>query len=184
MLIKQESISLEKPDSWDFWQIANSILNQGKCAIPPLFSGIEVLSSASDKAILFLKNFSKNYDFDGSGISLPIFHSRTNLKLNNISVTPNLVKKTMTNLDSDSSKMSGLHCNPLVVPKNCETEVSYILAELFNICLKECCFSKCWKVLSFKILAFSFSSKLDWGSCLSCLLENWTLHLFYEVSFS
>ena len=35
----------------------------------------------------------------------------------------------------------------MVVLKNCEPELSYILAELFNKCLKESCFSDCWKVL-------------------------------------
>ena len=32
--------------------------------------------------------------------------------------------------------------------KNCEPELSYILAELFNNCLKESCFPDCWKVSS------------------------------------
>ena len=31
--------------------------------------------------------------------------------------------------------------------KNGEPELSYILAELFNKCLKESCFLDCWKVL-------------------------------------
>ena len=35
-----------------------------------------------------------------------------------------------------------------MVLKNCEPELSYILAELFNKCLKESCFSDCWKVSS------------------------------------
>ena len=43
--------------------------------------------SASDKAKLFAKNFSKNSNLDDSGISLPTFPSRTYLKLHNISVT-------------------------------------------------------------------------------------------------
>ena len=30
--------------------------------------------------------------------------------------------------------------------KNCEPELSYILAELFNNCLMESCFPDCWKV--------------------------------------
>ena len=34
----------------------------------------------------------------------------------------------------------------MVVLKNCERELSYILAELFNKCLKESCFPDCWKV--------------------------------------
>ena len=34
------------------------------------------------------------------------------------------------------------------VLKNCELELSYILAELFNKCLKESCFPDCWQVSS------------------------------------
>ena len=34
------------------------------------------------------------------------------------------------------------------VLQNCEPELSYILAELFNKCLKESCFPDCWKVSS------------------------------------
>ena len=36
----------------------------------------------------------------------------------------------------------------MVVLKNYEPELSYILAELFNKCLKESCFPDCWKVSS------------------------------------
>ena len=35
-----------------------------------------------------------------------------------------------------------------MVLKNCESELSYILVELFNKCLKESTFSDCWKVSS------------------------------------
>ena len=34
----------------------------------------------------------------------------------------------------------------MLVLKNCEPELSYILAKLFNKCLKESCFPDCWKV--------------------------------------
>ena len=34
----------------------------------------------------------------------------------------------------------------MVVLKNCQPEFSYILAELFNRCLKKSCFPDCWKV--------------------------------------
>ena len=107
--------------------------------MPPLFIGPEVLSSASDKAKLFAKYFSKDSNLDDLGISL----SRANLKLY-MSVTPKMVKKVIMSLDS--SKASGSNCIPVVVLKNCEPELSYILAKLFNICLKEYCFPDCWKV--------------------------------------
>ena len=45
-----------------------------------------------------------------------------------------------------SSKVSGPDCMPVVVLKHCEPELSYILAELFNMCLKESCFPDCQKV--------------------------------------
>ena len=82
----KESITSQKLGSGDFWQIANSVLNRGKSAIPPLFNGPDVLSSASDKAKLFAENFSMNSYLDYSGISLPVFPSRNNLKLHNVSV--------------------------------------------------------------------------------------------------
>ena len=34
----------------------------------------------------------------------------------------------------------------MVVLKDYELELSYMLAELFNKCLKESCFPDCWKV--------------------------------------
>ena len=43
---------------------------------------------------------------------------------------------------------SGPDCIPVVVLKNCEPELSYILAELFNKCLEESCFPDYWKLLS------------------------------------
>ena len=103
-----------------------------------------LLYSASDKAKLFAKNFSENSNLDDLGISLPVFPSRTNLKLHNISITPKMVKNVITNLDS--SKVACPDCIPVLVVKNCETELSYILARLFNMCLKESCFPHCWKV--------------------------------------
>ena len=101
-------------------------------------------SAASDRGKLFAEKFFKISNLDNSGISLPVFPSRTNLKLLNISVTLKMVKKVISNLDL--LKASDPDCIPLVVLKKCEPELSYILAELFNRCLKESCFPDCWKV--------------------------------------
>ena len=68
----RKSIISQKLDSRDFRWIANSVLNKSKSAIPPLFNGPEVLSSASDKAKLFAKNFFKNSNLDDS-VSLYLF---------------------------------------------------------------------------------------------------------------
>ena len=75
------------------------VLNKGKSAITPLFNGLKELSSY-DKAKLCAKNFSKNSNLDDLGISWLVFPYRTNMKLHNISVTPNFVKKVITKLDS------------------------------------------------------------------------------------
>ena len=85
-LIKHESITSQKFGSCDFSQIANSVLKKGKSAIPLLFDGPKVLSSAHDWAKLFSENFSKNSILDDSAISLRVFLCRTNLKLHNISL--------------------------------------------------------------------------------------------------
>ena len=137
----KESIT-SRLGSCDFWRIANSVLNKGKSAIPPLFNGLDVLSSASDKAKLFPENFSKNSNLNDAGISSPVFLSRTNLKVH-ISVSPKMVKKVIR---FDLSKASGPDCIPVLVLKNCEPVLSYILAELFNKCVKESYFPDCWKV--------------------------------------
>ena len=82
---------------------------------------------------------------------MPVSPSRTNLKLYNFSITPKMVKKVKTKLGS--SKASGPDGIPVAVLKNCEPKLSYILAELFNMCLKEFCFPDCWKV-SLVVLVF------------------------------
>ena len=64
-------------------------------------------------------------------ISLPVFPSRTNLKLPNVFVTHKMVKKVIMNLDL--SKAFGPDGIPVVVLKNYGPELSYILAELLQI---------------------------------------------------
>ena len=105
-----------------------------------------MLSSTPDKAKFFLKAFLGTLILMASGISIPVFLSRTNLRLHNISVTPKMIKKVITNLVS--SKASGPDYVPVVVLKNCEPELSYIPAELNHMCPKESCFPDCLKVSS------------------------------------
>ena len=87
-----ESITSQRLRCRDFWRITNCVFNKGKSAISPLFNGPDVLSSVY-KAKLFAKNVSENFNFDDSGISLPVLPFRTNLKLHNISVTSRMIKK-------------------------------------------------------------------------------------------
>ena len=129
ILIKQKSLSLLR-------NLAHLTFGDLLIALSTnvnLLYGPKVLFSASDKVKLFAENFSKNSNFDDSDMY------RTNLKMHNITVTPKLVKKVITNL---SSKACCPDCILVVVLKNCEPELSYILAELFNMCR----FPDFWKV--------------------------------------
>ena len=54
MLNKTKIITFQKHCSQDFWRIANSVFHKGK------FNSQKVVSSVSDKAKLFAKNFFKN----------------------------------------------------------------------------------------------------------------------------
>ena len=57
-----------------------------------------------------------------------------------------MVKKVITNLDS--SKASGPDCIPVVVVRNYEPKLSYMLAELLNKFWKQSCFPNSWKLSS------------------------------------
>ena len=57
-----------------------------------------------------------------------------------------MLQKVKTNIDL--RKASDPDCIPVVVVKSCEPELSYMLAELFNKCLKESYFPNWWKVSS------------------------------------
>ena len=54
---------------------------------------------------------------------------------------------TKNHIYLNQTKASGHDCIPVVVLKNCEPELLYILAELSNMCLKESSFLDCWEVL-------------------------------------
>ena len=102
------------------------------------------MSSASGEANFFAQKFSKNSDLNDSDISLPVFPSRTNPKLHNISVTTKMVEKVTMKLDS--SKVSGPDYVSVVVLNIFEPEISYILSDLFSKFLKESYCPECWKV--------------------------------------
>ena len=111
-----------------------------------LFNSLELLSSSSDKAKLLPENLYKNCNLDDPGISLLAFPSIITLKLHNTAVTSKLVKKFIMNVDMP--KASGQDCIPVVVLENCEPELSNRVAEIFNKCLIESCFSDFWKASS------------------------------------
>ena len=97
MVIKQKSLSLPRKVALvAFGELL--IVFSAKVNLLYFLYLIDLRSFASDKAKLFAKNVSKISNLDDSGIALPAFTSRTNLKRHNIHVTPKLVKKVITNL--------------------------------------------------------------------------------------
>ena len=115
------AITSQKLGSHNFWRIGNTVLNNGK-------------------------RFSKNSSLDGFGISLPVFPSRTNLKLHDNNVALKSVKEVIISVNF--SEVFDPNCIPVVVLAKCEPELSYIQAEMSDMCLKESCFTDWWKILS------------------------------------
>ena len=70
-----------------------------------------------------------------------------------------MVKKVIMN--PDLSKSSGPDCIPEVVLKSCELELSYILAEIFNKCLKKSYFPDCGTV---SLVVSVFKNVGDWST--------------------
>ena len=68
-----------------------------------------------------------------------------------------MVKKLIMNLDL--LKASGANCILVVVLKNCKPELSYILVELCNKCLKKYCFPDCLEV---SLVAPVFKNVGEW----------------------
>ena len=102
--MKQKSLSLPR-------KLTESV-------IPPLFNVPEVFLSASDKAKFLAKCFSRNPNLDDSSNFLPLFLSRTNLRLHNISVTPKIINTFALPM------ISGPNFIPAVFLGNCEPELS------------------------------------------------------------
>ena len=65
MLIKQKSLSLPSNLALGTFGELLIMFSRKVNLLYPLFNGPKVLSSASDKAKLFAKNFSKNSNLDG-----------------------------------------------------------------------------------------------------------------------
>ena len=145
MLIKEKSSWLPTNVALGAWRIPYIVLNKGKSAIPPQINGPEVLSLAPNKAKLFAKIFQ---------ITL-ILKTRESLYLFSLLeliwdciIFPWLPGWLKDYNELWYMKASCPDCIPVVFLKNCESQLSYILAELFNMCLKESCFPDCWKVSS------------------------------------
>ena len=135
----KESITSQKLGSRGFWRKSNSVLLYLLYSMARRYCLLHLI-----KQNCLLKTFLKTLIFMAQ-VSLYLFpSSRTNLKLHNISVTSKMVKKIIMNLDL--SKASGPDCILVMVLRNCEPELSYILAEYK--CLKDSCFPDCWKVSS------------------------------------
>ena len=110
---------------------------------------------------MFAEIFSTNSNLDDSCIYSSAFASKINMRLHNIPVTLDLVKKVIIDLDSSNVTWPG--CIPVVALKNCERELSYVLAH----CNQGP--EKSWKVPEFDkcpglVINFKKCSGLSWNS--------------------
>ena len=100
-------------------KIADTSLNKVKSYITHLLNSPEALLSPSDKVQFLIKTFQRTLILD---------------------------KNVMDNLDL--LKASAPNCILVVVLKNCEPQLSYVLDDLFNMCLQKFVFPGCWDVSS------------------------------------
>ena len=70
--------------------------------------------------------------------SIPVFHFKTNLELQNIHVVTKVVMERI--IDLDFSKASCPVYIPMVALRNCKPTLFCILPDFFNACLKGSCF--------------------------------------------
>ena len=114
--------------------------------VPPLFDGVEVVTSSIGKSKIFASTFARNCSLPVTGQYLPEFPSRSRVSLDDVDISPSKVAKIISNLDSTSA--SGPDRIPVTVLKHCLPELSDILSRLFKKCLSETCFPSCWKCAS------------------------------------
>ena len=101
-----------------------------------------MLTTSTDKANLFARNFSCNFTLDDGSQQLPDFPSRTEQRLSSKNITAKIVSLQSTIL---------MHPKPLAPTEFqplCSPELSPVLAKLYNKCLVESCFPSCWKTSS------------------------------------
>ena len=91
--------------SHDCWMICNSFLTKGKSTKPP-FNGPEVLTTSTNNANLFARNFSCNSTLDDGLQQLPDFPSRTEQRLSSKKITSKMVSNMIYNLHA--SKATGI----------------------------------------------------------------------------
>lgn len=119
----------------NFWRIAKNVFGRGKSPILSLFNRPQVLYCTSDKEKIFEKRLLWDFESRWLRISLLVFPSRTNPKLNKTHITPNLVKKILTKFAL--SKVFGPDCDLAVILQKFELKNSYILRKLFNVYVVE-----------------------------------------------
>ena len=133
-----------------------------------------MLSLVSDKAKFLLKSFLRFLIIMIQVSLYLIFSSRTKLNLHNVPVTLKCVRKVRANFDY--SKVSGFPCIPVIVPKNCEPELSYVLAEFFNLCQNKSWSSNFWKVSSVVAIFKNIGRQLQLKTTVLLVFFLWLLN--------
>ena len=87
-----------------------------------LLNDPKVLTTSTDNADLFARDFSCNSTLDDGSQQLPDFPSRTEQKLSSKNITAKMVSRAI--YDLDASKVTGSDRIPAIVLKMCSPELS------------------------------------------------------------
>ena len=150
----RRSIAPQLTGSRDFWRISDSVLNRENSTIPPLFIGPKILTTSTDKANLFDRNFTCNSNLDDGSQQLPDFPSRTEQKLSyshagqlklDLRFIVEWGNGWLVTFNASKTKLLSFnrHRDPLLVP-----------VEMNGIELPE--------ETSFRLLGLTFTRSMDW----------------------
>ena len=90
-----------------------------------------------------------------------------------------MIKKVITTLDL--SQVSGPDCILVVILNNCDPEITFILAEIFNKSLKESSFSDCWKVSLWSLYLIMLGKSLSPQTATLLVFFLWLFYWHYLV---
>ena len=130
--------------SKSYWKLVKSVYgNKQHVSIPPLLENGVLINSDTEKANLLNAYFTSQTIPPDSNMPLPDFEFLTNARLNNIVITPSLVKRVLSNLDP--SKASGPDEISNRVLKLCADSLCNPLSVIFNKSLELGLFPDQWK---------------------------------------
>ncbi len=139
-----DSLNTNRSNTKDFWTLMKKLLgNKFNSHIPTIECNGSIASNDSEKANLFLKSFltkfSRNLDINYS----PDFPLKTQASLSSITVTRDLVRKLINDLDPSKGGGDDGITNRML--KLAQPSIDKPLCNLFKILIECSIFPDCWK---------------------------------------